>query len=118
MATSGQVTWNTSALEHHAREGVQNALGSASEFGHAYWDATAPVSDDRRTSGDLRRSWDAVVHQAGNGYVLTISANTRYAIYIELGVPSKNMLPRAPLRATAGEISAILPTYLRDELTP
>lgn len=98
------------------QDAAERALHSGEEFGHAYWDMTAPISDDPRTSGDLRRSWFAHVRPRYRKVVLTIGAATRYVVYVELGVPSRGILPRAPVRTTAGEIAAIMPYYLNQEL--
>lgn len=117
MTAPGVVHWDNLPVLGHVGKGVHNALSSAAEYGHAYWDSTVPVSNDPRTSGDLQRSWGQEIHPSPTGYRLRISANTRYAIYVELGAPAKGMGPRAPLRATGGEIAAILESYLKIELS-
>jgi hypothetical protein len=109
-----QFNWYGSEFSAFVDDAMQKALGSGGEFGHAVWDMTAPISDDPRTSGQLRESWDHIVDRFGEGMSLMISANTRYAIYVELG--TSKMGPRAPLRTVAGEIVSILPYYIAAEL--
>lgn len=111
----GVVDWRGEFLKLHVVSAAERALGTASEFGHIYWDAVVPISSDPRTSGDLRRSWDSVVDVSTGYLLLTISANTRYAIYWELG--TSKMGPRGGLRATGGEIAAILPFHIAEELS-
>lgn len=114
MANNGQVTWNATVLREHTRDGSVAALNAAGKYGHGYWDQIVPVSSDKRTHGQLKESWDDVVDALNNTIILTISANTRFAIYVELG--TYKMTPRAPLRNTAGAITAILPQYIFEQL--
>ena len=107
-------TWNGAGVLEHVTNAATRALSSAAEFGHEYWDMSAPISDDPRTSGDLRRSWFDQITRQGVDLNLEFGARTRYAIYVELG--TSKMGPRAPVRTVAGEISAIIPSYFANEL--
>lgn len=106
--------WNGSQVLEHVTNAANAALSSAAEFGHEYWNMSAPISDDPRTSGDLRRSWFDEITRHGVDLNLTFGAQTRYAIYVELG--TSKMAPRAPVRTVAGEIAAIIPSYFSNEL--
>lgn len=108
------VRWNSAPLTAFVADGIQRALNSANEFGESYWKATAPVGTDPRTAGGLRDSWYGYTWRLGNSFELEFGAATRYAIYVELG--TSKMGPRAPLRTTAGEVVAILPSYFANEL--
>jgi len=107
-------TWRGEQLQEFVAGAMEKALQSGGEFGRAYWEHTAPVSTDPRTSGGLRRSWFSQISHTGKNLSLTFGSNAPYAIYVELG--TSKMGPRAPVRGTAGEVVAILPSYFLNEL--
>lgn len=106
--------WYTDEMMAYTSDAMRRALESGGAFGQQLWQHIAPVGTDPRTSGDLRRSWVDFVQQHGQNLALILAATARYAIYVELG--TSKMSPRAPLRATAAEVVAILPYYFAAEL--
>jgi hypothetical protein len=106
--------WHGQLFSQYVNHAATQALTSGGHFGRHYWDMTVPIGTDPRSSGDLRHSWFDEVTQFGDHLSLTFGARTRYAIYVELG--TTKMAPRAPVRKTAAEITAILPSYFRNEL--
>lgn len=117
MPTPGIVNWNGSQLTTHIVEASIRALTSVEQVGHEYWDVAAPISTDPRSTGDLRRSWFSPprINFSNNQVTLTIGASAKHAIYVEYG--TYKMPAQSPLRATAGEIVAMLPYTLTEQLS-
>lgn len=114
MPVPGIVEWTPTNFQRFARSGARQALGSVEEIGHSYWDMAAPVSNDKRTRGGLKDSWFKEFKENGTSITLIFGASAPYAIFVELG--TSKMGPEAPLRTTAGEMVAILPYLVAQEL--
>lgn len=117
MPNPGVVNWNGSQLTSHVIDASIRALVSVEQVGHEYWEVAAPVSNDPRTTGDLRKSWFTPprISISDDQITLTIGASARHAIYVEYG--TYKMPAQSPLRATAGEIVAMLPYTVAEQLS-
>jgi len=107
--------WNGDAQYERV---VTAAVGTAERLGvdaTQWWEASAPVGDDPRTSGELKREWFTDIEGHETSVVLTFGSRSRHAIFVELG--TGKMTPRAPIRQVAGEIWPMIPYYFADELT-
>lgn len=107
--------WNSNGQFQRMSAASFDALDRASVDAKAWWDATAPVGTDPRTSGDLRNMWFSDIVGSAESVTLYFGSLAPHAVFVELG--TGRMAPRAPIRTVAGEITPLLGHYLFESLT-
>jgi len=114
MPTTVTFNWNRDAIFERVALAVVNGLEDAGADAHEIWEGLAPVSDDPRTTGDLRRMFRAPVLAGDVNVTLHMEAYARHAKFVELG--TIKMGAQAPLRRTAGLVMPAVPGHIRAAL--
>lgn len=98
--------WAGARVREHVHEAARTTLQELSEDAHAWWLVVVPVE-----TGRLRDSWFSSVQDDPEMVRLVFGAGNppvEYVLYVELGTGL--MWPRGMIRATAGEVVALLPS--------
>lgn len=104
-----QLTWNGQRVADQVLDAVVRALSNLSDDALAYMQSIVPVDTG------LLQSTCFVIIDASTGRIrLVIGADTRYAIYIELGTSRRPATPY--IRPTYDYIVRRLPTLIRKEV--
>jgi hypothetical protein len=114
MPTTVTFNWNRDAIFERVATAVQAGLEDAGSDAYDIWTGLAPVSDDPRTTGDLRRMFRAPVIAEQINMSLYMEAYARHAKFVELG--TIKMGAQAPLRRTAGMVMPRVPMHIRAAL--
>jgi|SRR5215471_1508171 len=114
MPTTVTFNWNREAIFERVALAVQAGLEDAGADAHDIWTGLAPVSDDPRTTGDLRRMFRAPVIAEEVNINLHLEAYAPHAKFVELG--TIKMGAQAPLRRTAGMVMPMVPMHIRAAL--
>lgn len=114
MPTTVSLHFNRDAIFERVAAAVVSGLEDAGADAHDIWEGLAPVSDDPRTTGDLRRMFRAPVISEEVNVALVLEAYARHAKFVELG--TIKMGAQAPLRRTAGMVMPMVPRHIRAAL--
>lgn len=90
--------WNTDAIRERVASAVVDGLDRVEA--RQTWEEVAPISNDPRTRGDLRKMFRAPIVAGEVNVTLTLHAYAREAIHVEFGTYKDPA--QAPLRRTAG----------------
>jgi hypothetical protein len=107
-------SWNHAALFERVAAAVVAGLEATGKDAFDTWEQTAPISNDERTRGDLRKMFRAPVEAGEFDISLILHAYSREAKFVELG--TWKMDAQSPLRRTAGLVMASVPHNIRAEL--
>jgi hypothetical protein len=106
--------WNPSAITERVALAVSGGLEETGREAHGVWESIAPVSDDPRTSGDLRRMFRTPIMSGEHSVTLLLQAYAKHAKFVEFG--TVKMPAQAPLRRTAGAVLPSVGRHIREGL--
>lgn len=114
MPTTVTVKWNASAIRERVAVAVVDGLERVAQEAHTVWEDIAPVGDDPRTSGDLRRMFRAPIIGGEVNVALILNAYAKHAVHVEYGTYKDPV--QAPLRRTAGQVIPSIGRHIKAAL--
>lgn len=113
MPISVTFKFNSSAFRERVASAVVGGLERTGKDAFEIWEQVAPVSNDPRTSGDLRSMFRTPITSGEYAVTLTLNAYARHAKFVEFGT-IKGDPAQAPLRQTAAVVMYSVPGYIQE----
>ena len=111
MPLTATFNWNVSGIRERVVSAVVDGLDRVGTEARQVWEETAPISNDPRTRGDLRKMFRAPTVGGEVNVALILHAYSRESIHVEYGTFKDP--EQAPLRRTAGIIIPGIAGHIR-----